>query len=319
MYDFKQMEVARPCTKKRRKAQTHAPGHIARPPNMFFLWSREYRPQIAAMNPGVGNDVVSRELGKIWKGLAPEDKEQWRIKAEQAKLQHEQDYPDYKYQPRRRRERAPAKLSRATQQLFPPSSTGSDKHGYSTLKLRLESPKMIQPPPPPTFEVYDSSCTATSLKSHLYPFFDGNCSMSSTSDISSECDDLGSSCDITESIQAMEKELPPTSATDHFVGRYCVYDTSSKMTTTYEDMIGFSIDQKLDSVPDTPSLIGLFEVAGVGTRAPIICPTPTYTAVFNNLLQSPGGGSGTGLKTPELPQLPLVLTPISAFTFDFVQ
>ena len=54
--------------------------------------------------------VLLCSLGKIWKALDPEDKEQWRIKADEAKLKHERDHPGYKYQPRRKADKDAGKV-----------------------------------------------------------------------------------------------------------------------------------------------------------------------------------------------------------------
>ena len=76
-------------------------GHIRRPMNSFMVWSREKRCEILKTNPGMSNAVISKKLGTTWKSLSDEEKRPYVEEAKRLTWQHKQDYPDYKYRPRR--------------------------------------------------------------------------------------------------------------------------------------------------------------------------------------------------------------------------
>lgn len=69
--------------------------------NSFMVWSREKRCEILKSNPGMSNAVISKKLGSTWKGLTEEEKKPYIEEAKRLTSQHKQDYPDYKYRPRR--------------------------------------------------------------------------------------------------------------------------------------------------------------------------------------------------------------------------
>ncbi|KAI9741184.1 MAG: hypothetical protein M1834_002897 [Cirrosporium novae-zelandiae] len=56
---------------------------------------------VAAQNPGLSNPEISKIIGEKWRQQPPEVKNEWKILAEEEKLRHQQQYPDYRYQPRR--------------------------------------------------------------------------------------------------------------------------------------------------------------------------------------------------------------------------
>ncbi|EMC95394.1 hypothetical protein BAUCODRAFT_72427 [Baudoinia panamericana UAMH 10762] len=74
---------------------------IPRPRNAFILYRQHHQAQVASQHPGLANPEISKIIGEQWQSQLPEVKNRWKGLAEEEKLRHQQQYPTYRYQPKR--------------------------------------------------------------------------------------------------------------------------------------------------------------------------------------------------------------------------
>ena len=70
--------------------------------NPFMVWSQLERRKIISMFPDSHNAEISKSLGRTWRGLTPEERRPFLEEAERLKMLHSREFPQYKYQPRKK-------------------------------------------------------------------------------------------------------------------------------------------------------------------------------------------------------------------------
>ncbi len=70
--------------------------------NAFMVWSQMERRRIIAKTPDKHNAEISKELGLRWKLLSDDARLPYIKEAEKLKMLHQQEYPDYKYKPKKK-------------------------------------------------------------------------------------------------------------------------------------------------------------------------------------------------------------------------
>ena len=81
---------------------SHDRDKIKRPMNAFMVFSHYKRKEIIEIQPDIHNAEISKRLGKQWKELNETEKEPYIQEAERLRLLHLQEYPGYKYQPKKK-------------------------------------------------------------------------------------------------------------------------------------------------------------------------------------------------------------------------
>ena len=75
--------------------------------NAFMVWSQIERRKICEIQPDMHNAEISKKLGRRWKLLNDHERQPFIDEAERLRQLHMQEYPDYKYRPRKKMIKSP--------------------------------------------------------------------------------------------------------------------------------------------------------------------------------------------------------------------
>ncbi|KAK7948511.1 uncharacterized protein PG986_009397, partial [Apiospora aurea] len=134
---------------------TKAP-KVPRPRNAFILYRQHYQAIVAIKNPGLANPDISKLIGEQWREQPEEVKNSWKRLAEEEKVRHQRQYPDYRYQPRRGGKHQNQNSSNANSAVHKTTAAGEDpsrcnKCGgrYIATPRTPSTPFAAAAPPPP--------------------------------------------------------------------------------------------------------------------------------------------------------------------------
>ncbi|XP_037317721.1 FACT complex subunit SSRP1a [Pungitius pungitius] len=82
--------------KPRKEKKQKDKGGPKRPMSAYMLWLNSSRERIKSENPGISITEISKKAGEMWRQLGKDDKEEWDIKAAEAKRQYDKAKQEYK-------------------------------------------------------------------------------------------------------------------------------------------------------------------------------------------------------------------------------
>ena len=116
--------------------------HVRRPMNAFMVYSHYERKKIIEVEPDIHNAEISKRLGRSWKSLTERERQPYIQEAERLRLLHMQEYPGYKYQPKKKLKVSPPKsfidsqTSQENRSLLSPLKKGRKNEAGHTFKFR---------------------------------------------------------------------------------------------------------------------------------------------------------------------------------------
>lgn len=121
------------------QTKKHSPGHVKRPMNPFMVWSQIERRKICEVTPDMHNAVISKSLGVRWKALTEEEKQPYIDEAERLRKLHSQEYPDYKYRPKKKQSITTKSVSSSNKSESQPSNNNTSSTRTASSRKRPAS------------------------------------------------------------------------------------------------------------------------------------------------------------------------------------
>lgn len=109
--------------------------------NPFMVWSQIERRKICEVTPDMHNAVISKSLGARWKALTEVEKQPFIDEAERLRKLHQQEYPAYKYRPKKKQVKGGSGASGSGGGKASPSSSASSHSSTSTGTSNSKSQK----------------------------------------------------------------------------------------------------------------------------------------------------------------------------------
>nr|KAG5692950.1 hypothetical protein BaRGS_031528 [Batillaria attramentaria] len=128
---------------------------VKRPMNPFMVFSQGERRIINERTPGMHNAEISKRLGKKWKTLTAEEKQPFVEESERLRRLHMKEFPDYKYQPSKRTNKAAKPVRTDSGRVSKPAPKASRKGKNSSRGQSATPPEdMLRAGTPPQSIVY---------------------------------------------------------------------------------------------------------------------------------------------------------------------
>lgn len=115
--------------------------------NAFMVWSQIERRKICEVTPDLHNAEISKSLGARWQALTEKEKEPYILEALRLRDLHSQEYPGYKYRPKKKQGKSTksspssSSTSSTSSSASPSSSTTSSLLGTSAASNNIKKAK----------------------------------------------------------------------------------------------------------------------------------------------------------------------------------
>ena len=117
--------------------------HVKRPMNSFMVWAQSARRKLAEQYPHVHNAELSKMLGKLWRMLSAAEKQPYVDEAARLDKKHKEEFPDYKYRPRRRQKAIKRPYVQARVAVSPGWPQGGQADAYKQTPIAMNGTTAI--------------------------------------------------------------------------------------------------------------------------------------------------------------------------------